>query len=128
MVDVSRRLFLGGALALAGAKILEQTAAAESSGIPTLYGDGVHDDTVALQALFDRKPVRIEGQIVADVQEGMLQGGDFVISDTIHIRTPGWLIRDVRLSWKAPRLLDSGPMLQVHSDGNALNNFMVGYG
>ena len=59
-MDVSRRSFLGGALAVAGASIipLGMTKAAD---VPRIVGDGFHDDWAGLQAAFDGKPFVCEG-------------------------------------------------------------------
>ena len=85
MVDVSRRLFLGGALALAGAAVLAETEALAS--VPRIVGDGVHDDTAGLQALLNGAPVRIENDVVSVPAEGviLLQAGTYLITNPLLI-------------------------------------------
>lgn len=88
MVDVSRRLFLGGALALSAATILSREVVA-SETVPTLYGDGVHDDTAALQAMLDQRPVIIEGEAVRSEGTIYLRSGIYLISRPLVITKDG---------------------------------------
>ncbi len=74
MVDVSRRLFLGGALALVGASVVSGEALA--SPIPRIVGDGVHDDAPGLRALISRQPVRIEDAVYAINDDGSIDIGN----------------------------------------------------
>lgn len=77
----SRRSFLKGVLALSVAPALPAVAIA----IPVIYGDGVNCDTDGLQALFDRKPFRVnEGAFVA--RNGTLWDGFFRITRTLVLR------------------------------------------
>lgn len=58
-MDLSRRSFLRGALAapaVVAAASLMPVRAIERLLIPRLWGDGVHDDTAALQAVLDGRP------------------------------------------------------------------------
>jgi len=55
---LSRRKFLKGLGAATVAVPLSQIAVVER--LPVLYGDNIHDDTVALQALLDGKPVKLK--------------------------------------------------------------------
>ena len=55
--DCTRRSFFGVLGALCALPILGQVVSQPQARRPVLYGDGVHDDTVALQAWFDGKPV-----------------------------------------------------------------------
>lgn len=88
MTDLSRRAFLGGALALTAAVAVPIPAfARETLALPVVYGDGVHDDTAGLQALFDGKPVIMQGERVQiDRAIGRVEfNGTFRTSATIHI-------------------------------------------
>lgn len=88
MADLSRRLFLGGALALTGAAIASAAQAAPS--VPRLRGDGIHDDTFALQTLFNGQPVIVESSEVRASRGGRitLNGGRFLVSDTLTLAMP----------------------------------------
>lgn len=59
--------------------------------MPTLHGDGVRDDTRALQTLLDGG--RVYDARTRTVRSGSgflnLHGGAYAISDTIHLRRPG---------------------------------------
>jgi len=70
-MNLSRRLFLGGAIALAGAT---QVAALETT--PTIYADGIHDDSPGLKAWLEGKAVRIRDGVMA------YRGGAFELYDT----------------------------------------------
>lgn len=50
----SRRLFLGGSVGLVAASFVKT-----STSVPVLYGDLIHDDAPALNALFRGDPVRV---------------------------------------------------------------------
>jgi hypothetical protein len=85
-MEVSRRSFLGGALALTAAA---QLPSALYASVPLIYGDGVHDDTAGLQAALDGKPFKVVGKGVYIVDhKGFihLQDGAFKLTDTLHIR------------------------------------------
>jgi hypothetical protein len=88
---MNRRNFIASglaALALVGSGL--------SNILPTrryvLYGDGVHDDTEALNALFRGDPVyRPDGRLQ---DYHFVQHQNFLITDTIHIRKSDVMIRD----------------------------------
>lgn len=54
---MDRRSFLGGSLALAGSLlVVPVTKVLAANPVPTIWGDGIHDDSPGLQALFDGEP------------------------------------------------------------------------
>ena len=53
---------------------------------PTLWADGEHDDSEALQALFDGLPFRVARAELVDAQGGSLVGGTYLVGSTLHIR------------------------------------------
>lgn len=81
-MDMNRRqLFRFGAAAVLTAAIAPVVSAATA---PTLWADGVHDDTEALQAMFDERPLIVAGhRIVA--RDGMLVGGHYMTTAPITI-------------------------------------------
>lgn len=83
-MHLSRRSFLKGTLTLSAVTVLNIPEVA--ADIPILYGDGIHDDTKALQALFDREKVIIENDLISAKMPYYLTGGTYLISDSIHIR------------------------------------------
>lgn len=88
-IKLSRRSFFGGALALVAVSQLPSAAFASA---PAIYGDGIHDDTVGLQAAFDGKPFRVIGKGVYVVNRGgsiCLSGGRFKLSDTLFLGRGG---------------------------------------
>lgn len=87
-VDVTRRFFLGGALAVAAASVLPTTALAFSP-VPVIVGDGIHDDADGLQAMFDGKPFRCETTIICDKGDFNLDGGRFFITKSLRIDGKG---------------------------------------
>lgn len=80
-MDISRRSFLGGALTVAATAVAGPVLGAIAV-YPVLYGDGVHDDTVALNAFLNGDPVMIEGEVVKAGKTGYvnLTGGHFLMS------------------------------------------------
>lgn len=94
MINASRRSFLGGLLALTA---VTATGIPAFAAIPTLWGDGVHDDTEALNALFSGTPVKVEGENIV-ASEAVLKGGVFLISDTIFLRANRSVIDGVVLN------------------------------
>jgi polygalacturonase len=84
-MDVSRRSFLGGALALSAAVALPGAAFAAA---PTIYGDGIHDDTAGLQAALDGKAFRCVGEAVVRNAGGSIyiSGGSYLLSHTLLVR------------------------------------------
>jgi len=81
MVNLNRRSFLGGALALAVTPVLAPLAAS----LPVIYGDLKHDDWAGLQAMMDGQSFRIEDEDVR-ASEGALQYGMFTLSRKLVIR------------------------------------------
>lgn len=57
-----------------------------------LYGDGAHDDTAALQALFDGETVEHNGRLIGYTYEGLIrvpEQGHYVIYDQITMPYDG---------------------------------------
>lgn len=82
---MKRRDFLRGVLSATVITTVPPLALAAS--IPVIYADGIHDDADGLQALFDGKPVRVDGKDVI-VTEGRLCNGRFRVSRTVIVRSP----------------------------------------
>jgi hypothetical protein len=90
-MSMNRRSFLGGFLAVTAVAVAGVPAMAKEAAIPTLWGDCIHDDTAALNALFAGNPVRVEGEDII-AKDAFLKGGRFLISDTIMIRNPARVV------------------------------------
>lgn len=91
MIETGRRGFLFGmgAMLVAQPKLI-------ASRIPTIYGDGVHDDWEGLQSLMFGKPVRLlSGDTFAPGRAPLLVGANLLISDTLFLdkRANGAMIR-----------------------------------
>lgn len=88
--DISRRSFLGGLLVLSAA-IAVPAEALTLAPAALIYGDGIHDDTDGLNALFRGEPVHFVNDN-ATVRSGggmvYLSGGTYRISDTIRFEQP----------------------------------------
>lgn len=91
MAELSRRLFLSGALSVAAAAVTNAPVLAgepKAAPLPILYGDGVHDDADALNALLSGRPFFCDNQyILASNGEGWvhLANGLFRIGKTIKV-------------------------------------------
>lgn len=85
-MDVSRRSFLGGILALTAVAVAPKVMA---EPLPRIVGDGVHDDTAGLQALFDGRPFTADpryGVQWVEVEDALrLTGGRFRLTETVKI-------------------------------------------
>lgn len=123
-MELNRRSFLGGALALAAATKLPSAAFASA---PVIYGDGVHDDTAGLQAALDGKPFRVVGRGAYVVQkEGHIYigQGSFRLSDTLRLRGPiPATLSDFHMEWD--KLPDNAPCIEITSGGHALMHGVI---
>jgi hypothetical protein len=84
--NISRRTFVGTSAALSAATLLPFQSL---HGATKLYGDGVHDDTDALQALFDGRSVQpMKAGLVARHENGtvMLLNGSFRVREPIQVK------------------------------------------
>lgn len=86
----SRRSFLGGALALSAIVVVPSIGFGKE--LPCIYGDGIHDDTAGLQALFDGEPFQVEGEGFL-ARQGEIRGGRFAIGRPIHLKGR-WIVKD----------------------------------
>lgn len=120
-MELSRRSFLGGALAITAATALPASAFASA---PIIYGDGAHDDTAGLQAALDGKPFRVAGEGAYIVRrEGtiFIGKGSFRLSDTLHLRgSTKATLSGFYMEWSS--LPDAAPCIQVSSEGHTLIN------
>lgn len=85
MTELSRRLFLGGAVSLLAASTF--SPGPSTANIPRIWGDGQHDDTSGLGALFRRDPVVFSAEkIGVDSHKGIVfHRGLFKITQTIEV-------------------------------------------
>ncbi|MBR9807458.1 MAG: hypothetical protein GYB49_09575 [Alphaproteobacteria bacterium] len=78
MMELNRRSFFFGA----GATVIAAAVPVNLKQVPVLYGDGVHDDTEALQAFFNHDRFKVaRGNVLH--RQNFLIGGRFLISETI---------------------------------------------
>lgn len=114
-MDLNRRqLFRFGAAATLTAAI---TPAAAALVIPTLWGDGVHDDSDGLEAGLNGKPVHVAGRKLTIV-EGHLVGGIYTVSRTLNVGSVHLRIESAKIV-AAPRfegryLMEVTDMKSVH--------------
>lgn len=78
---MNRRAFLFGTSALVAAAVIPAPVMALVE--PHLYGDGIHDDTVALQAFIDREFARV----ASDGGTVFIPHGTYLISGTMRLGT-----------------------------------------
>lgn len=101
-VELSRRLFLGGAIALVGAAVLPRMVLSA----PVVWGDGIHDDWAGLDALFNGRKAQIltDSVTISAAKEVHMLHGNFILSRTLRLRTdsPRIIIRNSVLTWSAP--------------------------
>lgn len=94
-MEMTRRgLFRFGAAAVLTAVVASAPVAIAA---PILWGDGEHDDTEALQAALDGKPVTVAGERIR-ILEGAFVGGVFAVSRTIVVADKqNWVLSDVTI-------------------------------
>jgi hypothetical protein len=117
---ISRRSFLGGALAVAA---LPSSALAASSNPPRIVGDGFHDDADGIQALIDGNPFeRAERSGVYAYPDGVyaMHNGAFRITKTLQVRRGQTLhMHNCLVICEAPGGVD----VQVHPGGEFASRF-----
>lgn len=86
MINLSRRFFLGGAIALVAAKTFVPSVNAMGN-MPTIYGNGVDNDSFGLASLFRNEPVIFnKDQIGVEEHKGIVfYSGRFNIKNTVNI-------------------------------------------
>ena len=91
MFDVNRRSFIfGGAKVAAAVAVASQVPSGWFEELPKLVGDGVQDDTAALQALFDGgKAVLPDGTAISGRGGVHVLDGVYRLTDTLVIREDG---------------------------------------
>jgi hypothetical protein len=85
----TRRSFLKGVLALGVASTLPLPSFGAS--LPIIYSDGIHDDTLGLNAMFAGEPFHVETEgIIA--KNGVIRSGNFIISAPLIVgRDDFWM-------------------------------------
>ncbi len=99
-MDISRRFFLGGAISLVAATTFAPSISAMMN-LPTIYGDGVKDDTSGLYALLHNEPCTFnKEQIGVESHKGIIfHKGYFVVKNTIEIP------KDAKIVVEAPHFI-----------------------
>lgn len=82
MTDLSRRSFLRGMLTVAALSVAP--ALAIHADLPRIVGDGIHDDTVGLQAALDGRPFVCEGNVVCDADHVYISGGNYRLTNGLR--------------------------------------------
>lgn len=80
-MDLSRRSFLR----IGAAGLLVATVERVRVDAPLLVGDGIHDDTEALQAFIDNKPFTLVRQSLL-AHDGVMSGGKFRLTAPLNAR------------------------------------------
>lgn len=89
--NLSRRGFLGGILALGAAPAIIKAESLMKLYVPPkliLWGDGIHDDTRALQAAINGEEVIVKDMastILVTPKRIRIRDGNYLISDTVYI-------------------------------------------
>ena len=114
MVNLTRRSFLGGVLSVVAVSIVTPP---KFSTYPTLYGDNPHDDTKALQAVFNGEPYIVEGKLIKGQESVVFGGGVYKISDTLFIRKSNTKVHDITFV-KSNNF--EGPVLDIDKVSNCV--------
>lgn len=80
-METDRRSFLKGLLTVAAVAVMPKPALAD---YPVLHGDGIHDDTAALQTMVNGGKIIIEGSVVdTTISPALCHDMRFLLSDTL---------------------------------------------
>ncbi len=119
---IERRAFLGGILAALTAPAIVRSDSLMKltpKRIFTLYGDGLEDDTVALQALMDGREV-----VTPYGAPASLSGGLFLISNTLVFRRDRMCVSGLTLE-ASDNFLREAPMLRVEGHRNVFDRLYL---
>lgn len=125
-MNLSRRSFLGGVMALTASTALP-IRGAFALALPTIWGDGVHDDAPGLNALLQGLPFHVENDDVVAI-DGMIRQGTFLIGSTLRPIADRHFIITHNL-FKALPSLGCAPILDIPTGakGEITFNVLVGY-
>lgn len=126
MMRASRRGFLFGA----GSALLVAKPALHIGRLPKLYGDGLHDDTEAMNALVQGRPFKLADTgdtmrpLFGRTGEGVaLRGGHYLLTAPLVVKVPSLSLIGLRLTARGrlhDRFLDvvgmSFTMMDCHID------------
>lgn len=101
-MNIDRRSFVAGLAAAVGALATPAFAFATP---PTIYGDGIHDDTAGLQAFFDGRRVRdltAPGVLAREGNRATINGGSFLVRSRVEIRASEMRIDNTRFALVRP--------------------------
>lgn len=124
-MNLSRRSFLGGVMALTASTALP-IRGAFALALPTIWGDGVHDDAPGLNALLQGLPFHVENDDVV-AADGVIRGGSFIIGEPIRITVSDFLVAECRFL-TTPNF--DGPMMIDLTDcrrGTFVSNVLTSY-
>lgn len=113
---MNRRSFLKGALVLTATTVLPLQALSRLSPLPTIYGDGINDDTLGLQAMLDGLPFRIADGFTGIADDGFIADGTFLLSSTLHFNRHDRCLRFYITNCNFTLTADVSPVFQFHHD------------
>lgn len=112
-MELSRRSFFKGGLALTAVTVLPQIVQAKAP--PVIWADGIHDDTAGIQALLDNEPFRVAAErgeaFRLDGGAATLRNLYLKTSNTIHIRPHNDNVQIHGCYWEHS---GEGPLLCIH--------------
>lgn len=115
-------LVTAGAMALEKLELLDRLAPRSLfsawPGMPTLWGDGIQDDTAALQTMMNGRAVYLHRS--RKIYNGQtfvsLPSGKYRITDTLHVPYPGELVDGGGSILLADRLPEGAAALHIHTE------------
>lgn len=88
---MDRRTFLRGLLTVAAVSIAPIDALTAS--VPSIVGDGVHDDTAGIQAAINGRPFSADGLVVRGQSEVQFGAGTFRMTAPMRFGTSAVVVR-----------------------------------
>lgn len=116
MVELSRRFFLGGAIALVAAQTFKPSLNAMGN-MPTIHGDGVTDDSYGLGCLFRNEPVIFNNdQIGVEEHKGVIfYKGHFALERTVNLPKGAKIVMIGKPEFVGIKLEPEMPFFKVES-------------
>lgn len=105
----TRRSFLKGVLALGVASTLPLPSF--GTPLPVIYSDGIHDDTLGLNAMFLGEPFDVENEGVI-AANGMIRHGNFRISAPLVVAREDFWMSESTIAL-SPDFGKGDPILQI---------------
>jgi hypothetical protein len=120
---LTRRNLLRGLVAAPAIIAIDRLMPVKAWALPILYGDGIHDDTDALQAFMDGRPFVTAPHHGMVVRDGYLGYGHFKVSRTLRAHEDGPSTLITNCLFNRTERFEGDALLHYDSKTTWLNNY-----